>query len=56
MTEAQRAQIRKALAERVAEAAKDPAKARARLIREGFYTETGELTPEYGGKRVAAAR
>lgn len=56
MNEAQRAEIRKALAARVVEATQNPEKARARLVREGFYTEKGDLTPEYGGKRVASAR
>ena len=54
MTDAQRKAIRTALQERVVEAAKNPEKARARLIREGFYTDKGELTAAYGGKQTAS--
>lgn len=54
MDEKERAIIREALAKRTAEAAKSPEAAKARLVREGFYTPNGQLTPEYGGKRVAA--
>lgn len=49
MDEAEREIIRKALAARVKEASQEPAKARARLVAEGFYTAGGKLTPEYGG-------
>lgn len=41
--------IRKALAARVSEAAREPEKAMARLVAEGFYTAEGELTASYGG-------
>lgn len=54
MTEAQRDAIRKTLQDRVKEAAEQPDKARARLVREGFYTESGDLTVTYGGKRVSS--
>jgi hypothetical protein len=54
MDESEREIIRKALAARVKEAAKHPEKAKARLVAEGFYTTNGELTPQYGGRRVAA--
>jgi hypothetical protein len=54
MDERERELIRKALQARVKEAASHPDKARARLVAEGFYTKSGELTPQYGGKKVAA--
>lgn len=54
MDEKERAIIRAALANRIAEATKSPETAKARLVREGFYTATGQLTPQYGGKKVAA--
>lgn len=54
MDEQEREIIRKALRARVKEATKNPEKARARLIAEGFYTKSGDLTPQYGGKKAAA--
>lgn len=51
MSEAQYAAIRAELRARVTEAKRDPAAAKARLVREGFYTEAGELTERYGGPR-----
>jgi hypothetical protein len=54
MTDAQRAAIRAALTDRVKEAENNPDQARARLIREGFYTERGNLTSQYGGRRTGA--
>lgn len=53
MDERERDIIRDALQKRIAEATNNPDKARARLVREGFYTAGGQLTPEYGGKKVA---
>ena len=54
MDEAERDIIRKALAARVKEATQNPEKAKARLVEEGFYTTTGNLTPQYGGRKIAA--
>jgi hypothetical protein len=54
MDETEREIIRKALAARVKEATQNPDKARARLVEEGFYTASGNLTPQYGGRKVAA--
>lgn len=53
MDETERDIIRKALAARVKEATKNPDKARARLVAEGFYTKSGDLTPQYGGKKAS---
>lgn len=54
MTDAQRAAIRDAVRARAVEATKNPDKARARLVSEGFYTQSGQLTPEYGGRKLAS--
>lgn len=54
MNETELDRIRKALQARVKEASKDPDKARARLVDEGFYTPNGKLTPLYGGRKVAS--
>jgi hypothetical protein len=50
MTQAQRDAIREELARWTAEAVKNRRTARQHLIEAGFYTDKGNLTPEYGGK------
>jgi hypothetical protein len=50
MTQAQRDAIREALNRWTREATKSPEAARDHLIRDGFYTEDGKLTPAYGGR------
>ena len=50
MTQAQRAAIRDALSRWTEEATVTKEAAREHLIREGFYTSDGKLTPPYGGK------
>lgn len=52
MDENERDIIRRALDARVKEASQNPDKAKARLVEEGFYTPSGALTPQYGGRRV----
>lgn len=54
MTDAERNAIREALAARVSQAINHPDKAKARLVKEGFYTEAGKLTPQYGGRKSSA--
>ena len=54
--DAQRANIREMLRRRTEEACRSPATALARLISEGFYTEGGELTPQYGGPTLAEGK
>jgi len=55
MDDQAREHIRAALAKRVTEATKHPDRALERLVQEGFYTPRGQLTPQFGGRKVAAS-
>jgi len=54
MTDKQRDEIVKALASRTKAATASRKAAREFLIREGYLTSSGELSPNFGGKKVAA--
>lgn len=51
MTDKQRAALKRWMEERTEALSKDPAAARASLVRDGIVTEDGRLTPEYQVER-----
>lgn len=56
MTDQERDLIRKALEEQTRLHEANPLEARAFLLRSGVYTNSGEITPEYGGPELAAGQ
>jgi len=54
MTDKQREELVKALAARTKAATISKKAAREFLIREGYLTSSGELSPNFGGKKVSA--
>jgi hypothetical protein len=53
MTQKQREKIFQALESRTQEATASKKAAREFLVRQGYHTKDGELSPEFGGKKVA---
>jgi hypothetical protein len=53
--EAQRAAIRKMIAEHTKNVTSSKKKALKSLVKEGFCTSDGQLTEQYGGKKQSAA-
>ncbi len=54
MTDKQRDEIVKSLASRTRAATTSKKAAREFLIREGYLTSSGELSPNFGGKKASA--
>ena len=54
MSDKQREEIVKALESRTKAATTSKKAAREFLIREGYHTSSGELSPNFGGKKTAA--
>lgn len=53
-SEAQRALLKKIIERHTKKVTATKKAARDSLVKEGFYTEEGKLTEEYGGKKKAA--